>query len=267
MAIPDNITDKEVKRPNYFTTQFLQETDFQDEQEYHIRLRRANNQAIHGWGIIKGLDISRTGDREISVTPGMAIDKLGREIVLAENSLTKSYRLTAEFKANDVVFFTIAYANVNDDADKNPSGDTTKFVRVTERPELSASKNPGDDGTTIVLGQVTLDATGNISSTAAGGIGIINSSSRRIARSQSSPIVGTAKDGDTVPAPDGNPANWVIFVSINNIQGTTFIFGIDVSSETVLNGWKIKCVGITSGDGLTTVPGIAHYMILRNFDR
>jgi hypothetical protein len=258
MTIPDNITDKEVKRPNYFTTQFLQETDFQDEQEYHIRLRCANNQAIHGWGIIKGLDISRTGDREISVTPGMAIDKLGREIVLAENSPNKSY---SGFNPGDNVFITIAYDTATDTADQNPSGDTTKFIRTIERPKLGKSKTLINDGSAIVLGKVTLNAAGTIDATS------IDLSSRQIARSQSAPIVGTAKDGDTVPAPDGNPANWVIFVSINNIQGATFIFGIDVSSETVLNGWKIKCVGITSADASTTVPGTAHYMILRNFDR
>ena len=53
MTVPEEklagkITDREVKRVNYFDTQFLKEADFQDEQAYQIRLRRANK-SRHSW--------------------------------------------------------------------------------------------------------------------------------------------------------------------------------------------------------------------------
>ena len=43
-----------LKRPNYFTNQFLVERDFKDEQSYQIGMRRKHNLALHSWGIADG---------------------------------------------------------------------------------------------------------------------------------------------------------------------------------------------------------------------
>ena len=260
---PDKLTDREVKRLNYFNTQFLQEADFQDEQAYHISLRRFHNRSIHGFGIIEGFEIT-PGTKDISVAPGVAIDKLGREIVLSPQSVVKSYDLS-RFRANDLVFLTIAYDNDNDEKDRNPSGDTTKFIRITERPKLEpTTTKPPDDGTVIVLGQVTLDASGNVTPAK------IDLSGRRMVRSKTSPIVGTANDGETVVAPDGKPANWVIFVSPRqlNVKKTgPFIleFSITVSATEVATGWTISCFSQETADlaGRSKSPGEVNYMILR----
>src|SRR5215472_4302522 len=74
----------EVKRLNYFNHQFLVDTDFRDEQNYHIEMRRRHNHYMHGWGVAEGMLVERDGERQILVTPGMAIDGEGREIVLLE---------------------------------------------------------------------------------------------------------------------------------------------------------------------------------------
>ncbi len=262
--LPDKISDREVKRLNYFNTQFLQEADFQDEQAYHMSLRRFHNRAIHGWGIIEGLDISRTGDKEVTIAPGVAIDKLGREIVLSPSSPLKSYDLS-KFKPNDGVFLTIAYDNDTDEKDRNPSGDTTKFIRVTERPRLEATTTkPSDDGTVIGLGQITLDGSGLVTPAK------FDLSSRRLARSKTSPIVGTAKDGETVLAPDGKTSNWVIFVSPRqlNVKKTgAFVldFSITVTATEVATGWTISCFSVETADtaGRSRSPGEVNYMLLR----
>ncbi len=261
--LPDKLTDREVKRLNYFNTQFLQEADFQDEQAYHISLRRFHNRSIHGFGIIEGFEIT-PGTKDISVAPGVAIDKLGREIVLSPQSVVKSYDLS-KFKANDLVFLTIAYDNDTDEKDRNPSGDTTKFIRITERPKLEpTTTKPSDDGTVILLGQVTLDASGNVIPAR------IDLSGRRMVRSKTSPIVGTANDGAIVPAPDGNPKNWVIFVSpkqlnVKKIGAFIADFAITVSATEVATGWTISCFSQETADlaGRSKSPGEANYMILR----
>jgi hypothetical protein len=261
---PEKITDREVKRLNYFNTQFLQEADFQDEQAYHINLRRFHNRALHSWGIIEGLDISRTGDKEIAVAPGVAIDTLGREIVLSVNSPSKSYNLSG-FVENDVVFLTIAYDNDTNEQDRNPTGDTTKFIRVTERPKLEPTKTaPTDDGTVIILGKATLGSGGNVVSER------IDRTVRRVTRSKTSPVVGTAKDGDVVLAPDGKPSNWVIFVSPRqlNVKKTgTFLldFSITVLATETATGWTISCFSVEAGDttGRSRSSGEANYMLLR----
>jgi hypothetical protein len=262
MTVPEEklagkITDKEIKRVNYFNTQFLQEADFQDEQAYHIRLRRANNLAIHGWGIIAGLEIESTGTtNEIAVKPGIAIDKFGREIILAEDSPQRSY---SGFNPGDVVFLTIAYDTATDTADQNPSGDTTKFIRTIERPKLAKSPTAINDGTAIVLGKVTINAAGTIDA------GSIDLSSRQIARSLVSPIVGIKNNGETVDAPDGNPANWVIFVSLHKIEAPSkSIAQLEISAEPTPNGWVITCSGTDSADAI--LSGEANYMIVRKFN-
>lgn len=263
--LPEKITDREVKRLNYFNSQFLQEADFQDEQAYQISLRRFHNRALHSWGIIEGLEISRTGDKEISVAPGVAIDKLGREIVLSANSPRKSYNLSG-FAENDVVFLTIAYDNDTDEKDRNPTGDTTKFIRVTERPSLPdpTKTPPSDDGTVIILGKVTLGSGGNVVTEK------IDRSVRRLTRSKTSPIAGTAKDGETVLAPDGKPSNWVIFVSPRqlNVKKTgTFLldFSITVLATETATGWTISCFSVETADtaGRSRSPGEANYILIR----
>ncbi|NJM47380.1 MAG: hypothetical protein HC860_15475 [Alkalinema sp. RU_4_3] len=151
----------EVKRPNYFNSQFLQEKDFQDEQAYHIKMRRLLNQRLYNWGIAYGLEVQRVSNSEISIAPGMAIDREGREIFLSNDPPPTNYNLSS-FTGNSVVYLTIAYDEVFDNSDRNPTGATDKFVRTTERPKREAKTDvPLTDGSVIVLAKVTLNA-GNV---------------------------------------------------------------------------------------------------------
>jgi hypothetical protein len=147
----------EIKRPNYFNSQFLQEKDFQDEQTYHIKMRRLLNQRLHNWGIAVGLEVQRVSNSEISVTPGMAIDRDGREIFLSNDPPPTNYNLSS-FTGNAVVFLTISYDEVFDNSDRNPTGATDKFVRTTERPKREAKTDvPPTDGSVMILAKVTLE--------------------------------------------------------------------------------------------------------------
>ena len=71
-----------VKRLNYFTHQFLREQDFKDEQDYHVAMRRRHNRIFHDWGVAEGLEVQKTEERSITINPGTAVDREGREIVL-----------------------------------------------------------------------------------------------------------------------------------------------------------------------------------------
>jgi hypothetical protein len=153
----------EVKRPNYFTSQFLVEKDFKDEQAYHVDLRRLHNQVLHSWGIATGLEVTKTGNKQVSVSPGTAIDQQGREIVLPNNPAPAPIDL-ASFGANADVFLTIVYREVFDQADRYQSGGVDNFTRTTERPKLEATTTaPPTDGSVIPLAQVKLDASGDVS--------------------------------------------------------------------------------------------------------
>jgi hypothetical protein len=74
------------KRVRYLDGRLLTAADLRDEQEYHLRRRRLLNRALHGFGIVTGLDVrvpSEATPPAVVVTPGFALDAWGREVVLA----------------------------------------------------------------------------------------------------------------------------------------------------------------------------------------
>ena len=63
----EELNPKEIKRLNYFTGQFLEATDFKDEQEYHIRMRRLGNCMLYSAGILDGgFQETKTKDNEFN---------------------------------------------------------------------------------------------------------------------------------------------------------------------------------------------------------
>jgi hypothetical protein len=77
-----------IERVNYYERQYLRSFDFAAEQRYHLEMRRRLNLALHLWGIVDGLEIVREpADKskpveQVYITPGMAIDVAGREIIV-----------------------------------------------------------------------------------------------------------------------------------------------------------------------------------------
>lgn len=150
-----------VKRLNYFDHQFLRAKDFTDEQAYHIRLRRLHNQLLHVWGIANGLDLAApAGSTTVTVRQGVAIDGLGRELVLPADTQT----VDLSGFLNKPVFITLRY-------DEQPSDPTTETgaagsTRSTEMPIIDVSPNPPADASQhLILGQAVIGADGKVAST------------------------------------------------------------------------------------------------------
>jgi len=79
-----SVPDQPRRRVNFFAGRILSADDLRAEQE-HARARQwLHNRMLHGAGVVSGLDVVVEGGDDIVVSPGMAIDGLGREIVLAE---------------------------------------------------------------------------------------------------------------------------------------------------------------------------------------
>jgi hypothetical protein len=72
------------ERPRYVEGQLLSADDLRDEQEYWLRKLRLHNTALHGAGVVCGLAVASQDRRSLTVAPGVAIDGLGREIVVSE---------------------------------------------------------------------------------------------------------------------------------------------------------------------------------------
>src|SRR5687768_10799673 len=80
--------DDRLDRLNYYNGQRLEADDFRQEQQYHIFVRRALNRSLYSDGIAAGLEVTaKEGDlHKVVVSPGLALDQLGREIILREEA-------------------------------------------------------------------------------------------------------------------------------------------------------------------------------------
>ena len=124
-----------VKRLNYFDHQFLRAPDFNDEQGYHLKMRRYHNQLLHTPGIVQGLvPTAQAGATVVTISAGFAIDSQGREMVLPAD---KQLDLTSE-ATGKTVYFTIEYQEQQSD----PSTDAgaTGNTRWTELPNVTFSE-------------------------------------------------------------------------------------------------------------------------------
>ncbi len=70
------------ERNNYFKGKVMSAESFKAEQLYYNDKRRLMNRLAGGYGVVCGLDTVAVADDKISVEAGVAVDGLGREIVV-----------------------------------------------------------------------------------------------------------------------------------------------------------------------------------------
>lgn len=73
------------RRVRFFDGQFLVEQDFVDEQKYHIDRERRLGKVLKVTGVVDGLLVSSPEANKVLVRAGTAIDRDGRQLVLAED--------------------------------------------------------------------------------------------------------------------------------------------------------------------------------------
>ena len=124
-----------MKRVHYFTGQLLSAADFQAEQEYHLARQRRLNLRLHGMGIVSGLQVSTENDGiGIHVSPGVAIDPLGNEIVVGEPQVVPFP--TGADRADLVIY------HIETLTDPVPSNDAPQPSRVEEGFRLEVVTDP-----------------------------------------------------------------------------------------------------------------------------
>ena len=80
-------TFREPVRNRYFYGQLLGVRNFELETEYFIRQRSMLSRLILGYGVVCGLNVELTSDgRKVVIWPGVALDKWGRDIVVAQKT-------------------------------------------------------------------------------------------------------------------------------------------------------------------------------------
>jgi len=156
------------KRPDYFQAQFLVVRDFQDEQTYHAEMLWRHNRGLHEWGVLRdGLQVSMTGDKKnLSISPGSAIDSLGREIVLEADQLLSIDQVTSQFNKGlsspQDVFITISFNEVDSDKPEDKYPGTDHVTRQMQSPTIAATESPATDGSVITLARVSVTSSNEV---------------------------------------------------------------------------------------------------------
>jgi hypothetical protein len=129
------------KRVRFFSGQMLTAQDFQVEQDYQLNKRRLFNRYVYGTGIIAGLDVA-VENGMIVVSPGLALDPLGNEIVIDQ-----PVQVDTKGCATQHCFVTLRYTETGTDPVPVANG-RVEFSRTAEgfaittgcdeaRPDLS----------------------------------------------------------------------------------------------------------------------------------
>jgi len=155
-----------VKRMQYFDGLFLKEDEFKLDQSYHTRMRQLHNGYLHSWGIVTGLEVTKTGVSKVTVAEGMALNRvsnlqgeiISQEIILQSGHPDNPLDLNqAGYNAGDSIYITISYED--QDADVDPDKGGTTPIHVWEKAALSHSKTkPANPNEQIILARVVLKA-------------------------------------------------------------------------------------------------------------
>jgi hypothetical protein len=149
-----------IKRLHYFDQQFLVDSDFALEQGYHVTMRRRINKVFHSFGITDGLQVVRSGSRQVTVKAGGAIDRDGREIVLDTDQVIDLSNAN-QFPGNATVFVTVAYQETQ--TDPSTATGAPGNTRVTEAAIVAAvTTAPATDGSVVRLARFTLAGSGDV---------------------------------------------------------------------------------------------------------
>lgn len=146
------------KRNKYYPSKLLTADSFIMEQDYYINKRKFINELLYCGGVVSGLRTEKTGSKEVTVSPGTAIDYSGNEIVVdkAEKTYPDSPGLAVP---GGWAFLCLEYA-------QNPSSETfAPFLKgsekyqndvVEEKYKLFWQKGPDDE--LVIMDELTGDS-------------------------------------------------------------------------------------------------------------
>ncbi len=130
----------QLRRVNPFQGLMIDAGVWRDAHEYHRDQMRLHHLLLHGWGIIRGLDVSVVGDdNTVLIEEGVGIDPQGNFIIAAQQ-----HRYRVETRLPGTVYLVIQFRDVLTGPNQ-PSGDgagtPTRILeayRIQERDRLPA---------------------------------------------------------------------------------------------------------------------------------
>lgn len=150
-------------RVRFFEGRLLNAADFQQEQQYHNRKRWLHNLLAFGPGAVAGLKVTHDGPA-VSVSPGIAIDPLGREIVVCKPVVLKRDSASRAPRRRSFVVLRyveepidpVAQLSLRDehDAAGTPLAHTGEFTSIRDGYKLTLDATPPADPEALVLATI-----------------------------------------------------------------------------------------------------------------
>lgn len=190
----------DVERLHYVNGRRLEAMDFRLEQTYLVAMRRRLNRGLFTPGVVSGLEVDQVDATHVRVAPGLALDPLGREIVLVD-PVTQAVPAQPPSTSLGGYFLVAAYdeqPQAGEDPDCRPA--SGEAARIRERPRLAWTEDlpfhrlcgqptAGPLDCAVALALVSLDGACQIQ--------LVDISPRDIARpAQSSQVQALALEGE-----------------------------------------------------------------------
>ena len=148
------------ERNQYYYGKLITQQDFISEQKYMNDKRRLINRFLHGVGVASGLQAVEIDERTISVEAGVALDGVGREIVLADPVVVRlnqieGYQELKETYTESGAYLCIAYDERDvyptKDAMSPDGGETQAYEKTQEGYKLYLTTRELDDKSDTVI--------------------------------------------------------------------------------------------------------------------
>lgn len=159
-------TIKTIKRLKYFPGQYLEASDFQAEQDYHVDMRRRGNRALYyGAGILDGgflVKIAEDDPKKITISSGIGIDADGRGLITI-TPRTESLPLAKTI--NQVFLITLEYSESPTDIQTVVEDNVNDATRMEEKLKIKfyeEENNTIDRDRQVIIAQFTLNTDGKV---------------------------------------------------------------------------------------------------------
>jgi len=126
------------ERNRYFYGKLLTVRDFVSEQTYVSDKRRLTNRLLFGSGVVAGLQVVAVDEKSISVETGVALDQLGREIVVP-SPVTLKLSMLEGFTNNEYaknVYLCIGYDEKGKEPVHSVAGASGRTEEVSEHNRI-----------------------------------------------------------------------------------------------------------------------------------
>lgn len=138
-----------LERNQYFYGKMLTARDFETEQRYFNNKRRLINRTTLGAGVVCGLGVYQNDDTSLAVETGMALDYMGREIVVCAPVIRKLQMLEGydSLAQSDQAYLCLKYSQTPREPVNNigvSDKDSERFNKVEEDYSLYLSTDEPD---------------------------------------------------------------------------------------------------------------------------